>query len=55
MFNDDMALTSLTLPDDFIIPSETKTVGIFSGIKRTAILYTASTTVRSIWPGVLGN
>ena len=55
MFYNMKALTTLTLPDSFIIGSDTTTSYIFTSIRTTATLYATNATVRSLWPGILGN
>jgi hypothetical protein len=55
MFYNSRFLTSLTLPNSFVINSGTTTTNIFESIQSSAILYATDTTARSLWPGVLGN
>ena len=55
MFSNMKALTSLTLPNSFVANSGTTTTNIFFAVKNTAKLYATDATIRSLWPGVLGN
>ena len=55
MFRNMTSLASLTLPDKFVIKSGTNTDNMTKNIPTTATLYAADTTLRSLWPGVLGN
>lgn len=55
MFNNMTSLASLTLPDKFVIKSGTNTDNMTKNIPTTATLYATDATVRSLWPGVLGN
>ena len=55
MFGSNGYLTTLNLPNSFVINSGATTNNIFKDIKTTAKLYATDATVRSLWPGVLGN
>ncbi len=55
MFSGMSALTSLTLPNSFVVNSGTTTTSIFTSVKNTAKLYATDSTIRSLWPGVLGD
>ena len=46
---------TLTLPDSFVISSDTTTSYMFQYIRNTSTLYATDATARSLWPGVLGN
>ncbi|MBR5419329.1 BspA family leucine-rich repeat surface protein [Candidatus Saccharibacteria bacterium] len=48
-------LTELTLPDAFIVKDGASTDGIFATTSSTAVLNATNATIRSLWPGVLGN